>query len=83
MTDLFASHGADLTSPGFRHYTVTPANADLSPRPRALFVKADGDLVIRDEGGVDETYPVTAGMILPFRAVQVRSGTTATVIAWY
>jgi len=84
MDDDFArNQPQDLTHPATRHYTVTPANEDLPVRPRALYIAADGNAVIRDEGGVDVTYPVVAGQLLPIRANQIREGTTATVIAWY
>lgn len=83
MTDLFASNATGLTSPAIRHFAITPANTDLAIRPRALYVNGDGALVVRDEGGVDVTYAVIAGQVLPIRAVQVRTGTTATVVGWY
>ena len=82
MADRFERSEAGLTAPATRHFTITPANSDLAYRPRALFVTVAGNLVIRDELGVDQTYPVNVGDILPFRAVQVRSTTTATVIGW-
>ena len=81
--DFFETKSTGLESPANRHYSITPANEDLPIRPRAIFVAADGDVVIRDEGGIDITYAATAGDILPFRAVQVRTGTTATCVAWY
>lgn len=83
MSDTFQGQGAGLTSPGFRHYAVTPADADLPIRPRALWVDADGTAILRDETGVDVTYDVIAGQIIPFRAVQVRAASTATLVAWY
>jgi hypothetical protein len=70
-------------APATRHYTVTPANADLPVVPRAIYIATDGDVVVRDGAGIDVTYPVVAGQLLQIRAVQVRTGTTATVIAWY
>jgi hypothetical protein len=83
MADPFASNSAGLSSPAYRHFAITPANEDLAIRPRAIYVDGDGALVMRDDTGTDITYAVVAGQILPFRAVQVRSGTTATVIGWY
>lgn len=83
MPDRFELHGAGLDAPAFRHYAITPANTDLAVRPRALMVTATGDVVIQDEAGVNITYPaVPAYTLLPFRAVQVRTGTTATVVGW-
>ena len=83
MADPFETHGAGLDSPASRHFAITPANEDLAIRPRALFCTVAGNVVVRDEAGVDVTYPVLAGDVLPFRAVQVRSATTATVVGWY
>lgn len=73
-----------LDAPASRHYVITPSDSeDLPVRPRALFVLADGNLVVRDELGVDITYPVTAGTLLTFRAVRIlATGTTATVVGW-
>ena len=84
MSDQYAqANPRNIIAPGLRHYAVTPANEDLEIRPRAIWVLTDGDLVIRDEGGVDVTYPVFAGTLIRFRAVQIRTGTTASVVAWY
>jgi hypothetical protein len=83
MFDQFAKVSSGISGPGTRHFSINPADADLPVRPRAMFVLADGDLVIRDEAGSDVTYAVTAGAIIPFRAVQVRAATTATVVGWY
>lgn len=84
MADRFDSYGVGTTSPATRHYAITPTDGvDLDPRPRALFVLTDGDLVIRDELDTEITYAVTAGTILPFRAAGIEStGTTATVVGW-
>lgn len=83
MADPFSTLNSGLESPANRHFAITPADSDLAIKPRALCVTADGTLVIRDEGGVDITYNVTAGQIYPFRAIQVRAATTATVVGWY
>lgn len=83
MSDTFKGQGAGLSSPGFRHYAVTPADADLPIRPRAFYVDADGTAILRDELGQDVTYNVVAGAVIPFRAMQVRAASTATLIAWY
>lgn len=82
MADRFQSSEASLADPATRHVAITPADSDLAYRPRAFFVTVAGNLVLRDELGVDVTYPVNAGDIIPFRAVQVRASTTATVIGW-
>lgn len=83
MTDFFATHSTGLSSPAARHAAITPADEDLPVIPRALFVAEAGNLVIRDEAGVDVTYPVEAGLLIPFRAVQVRAATTAVVVGWW
>ena len=83
MADPFVNNMPGLESPATRHFEITPADSDLSIIPRALFVTAGGDLVIRDAVGTDVTYSVTVGSVLPFRPVQVRSATTATVVGWY
>jgi hypothetical protein len=83
MSDPFEGNASGLTSPAEKHYTVTPANEDLPIRPRALVAIAAGDAVIRDVDGTEVTYPVDVGDILPIRAAQVRTGTTATLVAWY
>jgi hypothetical protein len=83
MADRFAGMSAGADGSARRHFAITPANTDLAFLPRALFIKAAGDVVIRDELGVDVTYTaLAAGTVLPFRAVQVRTGTTATVVGW-
>jgi hypothetical protein len=82
MADRYKNQNPGLTSPAFFHYTITPADSNLPLKVRALYVQAPGNVVIRDQDGTDVTYTVVAGQILPIRAVQVRSGTTATVVGW-
>lgn len=75
------NYGSD---PGTLHYTVTPSNtAPLSPVPRSLYVKASGNVTIVDSGNTTITYPVTAGQVLPFRAIYINTDTDATIVAWY
>jgi hypothetical protein len=83
MPDPFADQFSRLDSPAARHAAITPANSDLATRPRALKCLTAGNVVVRDEAGVDVTYPVAAGELLQIRAVQVRTGTTATVVGWW
>jgi len=82
MADRFSDRQASgLADPATRHYAITPANSDLSVRPRALMVTVTGNVEIRDEAGTTITYSsVPAYTLLPIRAVQVRTGTTATVV---
>ena len=81
--DFFEKNTAGLESPAYRHYQITPADEDLPIRPRAIYAAGDGTLVLRDEGGVDITYTVTAGDVLAFRPIQVRAASTASCVAWY
>ncbi|WP_336802488.1 spike base protein, RCAP_Rcc01079 family [Kaistia sp. MMO-174] len=85
MPNPSPNYGFQISGPGTRHFAVTPSNtADLSIQPRALYIASGTTVAIRDEGGVDITYPVTAGQILPFRGVRIlATGTDATVIGWY
>ena len=83
MADPFDTFSSSLDAPASRHFTITAANSDLDTRPRSLYCNTSGVVVVRDGGGIDVTYNVTAGQILPIRAVQVRIGTTATVIGLY
>lgn len=83
MADPFALSATGLTSPARVHFAITPADADLATIPRAIFCTVAGNVIIRDRTGADITYPVVAGDQLPFHAVQVRVGTTATVVGWY
>lgn len=83
MIDQFGSHSVGMDSPATRHFAITPADADLAIRPRVLRCSVAGTVVVRDETGTDVTYTMVAGEILPFRAVQVRAASTATVVGWY
>lgn len=86
MSDPFKSHSKGLTAPADQHFAITPNDsADLAVIPRAIRVGGSGDIVLRDKGGVDVTYPAVAGEVLIFRAVRVlATGTTATnLVGWY
>lgn len=82
MADRFSSYAKGTASPATNHYAIIPANSDLPTMPRLIYVNSPGTLVIRDIAGVDYTYTVMAGQVLNFRALQVRIGTTATVVGW-
>ena len=85
MADRFETYPSigSIEAPASRHYAITAANSDLAIRPRALIVTVAGNVEIRDEAGTTITYSsVPAYTILPIRAVQVRTGTTATVVGW-
>lgn len=85
MADPFQHYATALSSVAVRHFAITPSDTtDLAIRPRAIICTVAGNAVIRDEGGVDITYPLTVGQILPFRGVRILSaGTTATLVGWY
>ena len=79
----FQSYPPTLDGPARRHFPITPADADLPIRPRALKCLEAGTAIVRDEGGTDVTYTLEAGEVLEIMAVQVRDGSTATVVGWY
>lgn len=86
MADQFQGIAKSWGSPADRHFAITPNDgADLAQLPRAVRVGGAGTLVMRDEAGVDVTYAVDAGEVLPFRVVRVlATGTTATgLVGWY
>jgi len=65
--------------PASRIFDITPANSDLPVPTKAIFVGGAGNLVLialNDTAQV--TLAVGAGAIIPVRARQVRTGTTAT-----
>lgn len=85
MADLFNYPDSSKSAPATRHFEITPSDTvDLAVRPRALRCGTSGTVTIRDENDVDVTYPVSAGEVLPIRAVRVlATGTTASVVGWY
>lgn len=86
MSDAFANFTSSLDSPGEFHFAISPSDTDPLPaRPRVLRVGTGGLLVLVDKAGVEVTYNVVDGEILPFRALAIRAtGTTATnIVGWY
>jgi hypothetical protein len=85
MADPFQTYQSGLSDVATRHFAITPSNdADLAIRPRALYCTVAGNAVVRDAAGVDVTYPLVVGQILPFRGVRIlATNTTATVVGWY
>lgn len=85
MSDPFESDYVNLTSPAVSHFMVVPSDAaDLSVRPRALYVNAAGTVALQDREGTVVSYDVVAGAVLSIRPLRVLStGTTAQLIAWY
>lgn len=84
MADEFELHPKGLTSPATKHFAIAPDdNADLPLLPRLIYCQVDGNIVIRDEAGVDLSYSMIAGDRLEFRGVRVLStGTTGTFYGW-
>jgi hypothetical protein len=82
MPDEFQGYQPGLTSPARRWFEITKDDDnDLATVPRSLWVGGAGTLVIRGDDGVEASFTVAAGSILPFRAVRVMdTGTTATEI---
>lgn len=73
------------SGPGDSHIEITPNDdTDIDPNIRALKIGIEGDIVIRDKNGVDVTYTVVAGEIIPFAAKRVlATGTTAqNIVGW-
>mgnify|MGYP001765871432 CR=1 FL=1 len=80
MTDKFESHRTGLSDPGTRHFLIVPSDTvDIDPKPRALYCRAAGTVVIRDEAGVDLPYTMNPGDQTIVRPVRVlATGTTGT-----
>lgn len=81
MTDRFSKHTSSLESPATGAFQITPDdNNDLQEITRALYVGTSGDISITMMDGQEVLFStVPAGMILPIRAVRIKStNTTAT-----
>lgn len=81
MPDNFANHFKRLDSPGGVHFAITPGPGDINPRPRVLYCNVAGTATLVDETGASLVYNLTAGQLLPFRAVKVTAA-TATIFGW-
>ena len=76
----------DLTTPGLRLLSITPADADLTHVCRQLYVGNGGTVVVRDLFcNVAPHYNVASGTYIgPFQIDRVlATGTTATDIIGY
>lgn len=85
MPDPFLTHPVGRTSPGVRHFAITPSDgADLADRPRVIRAGGAGAINVRDEAGVDVVYTVVAGEVLNFSPVRIlATSTTATgLVGW-
>lgn len=85
MSDPFKTHARGLESPATRQALIAPDDAaDLPVRPRVLYCQAEGTARLRDEAGVEITYTLSAGQILPLSPLRVlATGTSATLIGWW
>jgi hypothetical protein len=85
MADPFLTFEPGLSDVAPRHFAITPNNdADLAVKPRAIYCNVAGTVAIVDELGVELSYTLVVGQILPFRGVRIKAtGTTATVYGWY
>ena len=79
--DPFKNTPSGLESPAAIHHPVVPSADELVPRPRALFALTSGDVTVEDHLGTSITYPVTLGLLIPFRAHKITAA-TATIVAW-
>lgn len=84
MSDIHHGTPSTLGDPGELHYQITPNDTvPLNPKPRSIYCRVNGDVVIEDKRGTALTYSMTAGDVLPFRGHLVKvTGTTGTFYAW-
>lgn len=84
MADNFEDLSPALDSPGSQHKQIVPHDTNpVSPKPRALYCRVAGDVVVKDPLGVALTYTMVAREILPFRGhIIMATGTTATLYGW-
>lgn len=84
MADKYKNFPVGRSDPGMKHFTITPSNTvDLTVRPRVIYCQTAGNVVLVDALGVELTYALVAGQILPFSPVRVKAtGTTATIYGW-
>ena len=82
MADTFASYSSALSTPGMKHFAITPSASEMAIRPRAIRCDVAGTATLVDDDGVSVTYTLAAGEVIPFRAVKITAA-TATLIGWY
>lgn len=86
LLDVYSTQQSGLDSPA-RNFAakVVAGNAvdytaTSAQRPRALYINTAGNLVITGENGVQVTFAVLAGTILPISPVIISASTTCDVI---
>jgi hypothetical protein len=79
MADIYSSLGTDATAPAAGAFAITPSDVTTFDQPtRAIYVGTGGTLeVAMLWGGTANFENVADGTLLPIRASQVTSGTTA------
>jgi hypothetical protein len=79
------SNNRGLEAPAIAHRAIIPNDTlDLSAPPRVLYCNNAGTVALRDQFGVDLTYTLAQGQILPISPVRVlATGTTATIYGWF
>lgn len=82
--DTFKYKRKELDSPADTHWQIVPSDTvDVSPKPRSIYCREAGDIVIRDGAGTELTYTMAVGDELPFRAKRIlATGTTGTFYGW-
>lgn len=60
--------------------TLTKSDTAMLDYYRALYAVSDGNIVVDDAQDNQETFPVTAGQILPIQPKRLKLATTAVVI---
>lgn len=82
-SDNFSHFSDSPSAPARTMFLIVPhAAAEVDPLPKAIRADSDGTVTLRAvEGTADVTLTMTAGEILPVRALHVRaSGTTVTAL---
>ena len=64
-------------SAGFRAWTPSDT-VNLPKHVKGVACLTSGNLVARNNGGVDTTFPMSAGQVLPIVPTQIRTGSTGT-----
>jgi hypothetical protein len=82
----FSLNNKGLDSPASVHEdlaTTTQRIFTTDEIPRAIYCKADGNVVIKDAAGVTVTYPVSLGQILPFMGIEIEATTDIATVIWW
>jgi hypothetical protein len=82
MADIFSSHSLDVAAPAAGAFAISPNNSTTFDQPtRGLYVGGGGSVEVEMLWGGTVTFEsVSAGTILPIRAVRVLTGTSASLL---